>query len=236
MRKMLGFGFAATLLLALVFSENSEGQPERKGPFGKKGGFPRPVTVDQIVDRIMSFDKNNDGKITSDELSERMQHLVALGDIDKNGALDREEIRKLATTLESFAGLTGAGGPGGGGPPPGAPPKGPKGPKGGPFKGPAGEAQRTLDDLNVTGATREKVDRALRAQQDKMRRFEELTRAELMLTMKDVLNEEDYRVFKSALDRPPGPFGGRGAPPRDVRAGIDRLQKELDELRAKLPK
>src|SRR5262249_5544150 len=150
--------------------DDAGAQPGKKGPFGKKGDFPRGVTADQIVERIMSFDKNNDGKITIDELPERMQHLIALGDLDKDGALDKEEIRKLATTLEAVAGLTGNPG---GGPPPGGfgkgPPKG--GPKGAP-KGAAGEVQRTLDELNVTGPARDKADRALRAHQDKMRRFE----------------------------------------------------------------
>jgi hypothetical protein len=165
-----------------------------------------------------------------------MQHLIALGDLNKDGALDKDEIRKLATTLESFAGLTGnnPGGPPPGGPPPGAFAKG--GPKGGALKGPAGEVQRTLDELNVNGPTREKADRVLRAHQDKIRRFDEVARAELIVQMKDVLNEEDYRVFKSALDRPFGPPGGKGPRPVDLNTRIDQLQKELDELRRKVQK
>jgi hypothetical protein len=236
MRNRLWFGFAATLLAAFALIDQSDAQPEKKGPpFGKKGA--PAVTAEQIVERIMSFDKNGDGKITVDELPERMQHLIALGDLDKDGALDKSEIAKLATTLEAFTNLTGNGGL-----PPGAPPKGPGpkgfGPKGGAFKGAAGEVQRTLDDLNVTGTTRDKADRALRAHQDKMRRLEELARSELILQMKEVLNEEDYRVLKSALDRAPGPPPFKGPPPPtpDLNARIDRLQKELEELRGKLPK
>jgi hypothetical protein len=237
------FGVAALLLLTLALIDGSDAQPGGP-PFPKKGGpFARPLTVDQIVERIMAFDKNKDGKITIDELPERMQHLIALGDLDKNGALDRDEIRKLAVTLEAFTGLSGPGGPGGLNPSPGLPPKGfgKGGPKGGP-KGPAGEAQRTLDELNITGETRDKADRVLRATQDKIRRFDELSRAELILQMKDILNEEDYRIFKLAMDNPPGPKGkGKGKGPRppgpqDLNGRIDQLQKELDELRRKLPK
>ncbi len=239
-RKYLWLGFVAALMIAFAANDGTEAQPGKKGPpFGKKGDFPRGISADQIVERIMSFDKNNDGKITIDELPERMQHLIALGDLNKDGALDKEEIRKLATTLESFAGLTGNAGPGG--PPPGVQAKGPppnKGgaPKGGALKGAAGEVQRTLDELNVSGAARDKADRALRAHQDKVRRFEELVRAELIMQMKDALNEEDYRVLKSALDRPAGPPNGKGPRQVDLGVRIDQLQKDLDELRRKVQK
>src|SRR5262245_15041716 len=137
--------FAATVLATLAMSEDTDAQPGKKGPFGKKGDFPRGITSEQIVERILAFDKNNDGKITADELPERMQHLIALGDVNKDGALDRDEITKLATTLESFAGLTGGNG-GPKGPPPGGFDKGPppKGapPKGGGLKGIANEVER----------------------------------------------------------------------------------------------
>ena len=231
---VLWFGFAATVTLALVWSDDSDAQPGKQGPpFGKKGG--PPLTVEQIVERILSFDKNSDGKITLDELPERMQHLIALGDVNKDGALDRDEIRKLATALESIASLTS-----GDGPPPGFEPKGPGG-KGGPkgaFKGPVGEVQRTLDDLNVTGSARDKADRVLRAQQEKLRRFEELMRADLLAQMKELLSDEDYRLLTTAVDRPAGPPGFKGPRPSDLNmnARIDQLQKELDELRRKLVK
>lgn len=229
--RFLWLGCAAALAALAFFMEGSVAQPGRKGPFGKKGGA-RQVTADQITERIMSFDKNNDGKITLDELPERMQHLIALGDVNKDGVLDRAESSKLAATLESFAGLTGGGIPGGG-LPGGAGPggKGKGGPPKGALKGPAAEVQRTLDDLNVTGPARDKADRALRAHQDKMRQFEELWLSELFSQMKDTLNEEDYRSLKSALDRPP--FKG---PRPDVSSRIDQIQKELDDLRRKLPK
>jgi hypothetical protein len=228
----LWLGFAATVTMALVWGDDSEAQPGKQGPFGfgKKG----TVTADQIVERVLSFDKNSDGKLTAEELPERMQHLIALGDVNKDGALDREEIRKLATTLESFLGLAGPDGPA-----PGFGPKGfGKGGFKGPFKGPVGEVQRTLDDLNVTGPARDKADRVLRAQQEKLRRFEELIRAELLVQMKELLSDEDYRLLTTAVDRPNGPPGFKGPRPSDlnVNARVEQLQKELDELRRKLAK
>src|SRR5262245_3393233 len=59
---------------------------------------PAPISVEDIVERIMAFDKNKDGKVTRDELPERLHHLIARGDTNKDGALDRDEIRKLAST------------------------------------------------------------------------------------------------------------------------------------------
>ena len=57
----------------------------------------RPTTTpDVVVARLMSFDRNKDGKVTVDELSERMQGLVARGDRGGDGALDADEVRALA--------------------------------------------------------------------------------------------------------------------------------------------
>src|SRR5690348_7137599 len=204
-KKYLWLAFAVTLLSTLAMFENSDAQPGKKGPpFGKKGfGPPNPVTTEQILERLLTLDKNGDGKITLEELPERMQHLLALGDVNKDGVLDREEIGKLATALESFANLTGGGqGPGGKGPKGGPKGDGFKGgpfAKGGPPKGAIGEAQRTLDDLNLSPPTRDRAERIVRTQQDKLKKFDELTRAEIVLQMKDVLNADDFRIFKSAL-------------------------------------
>src|SRR4051794_26957434 len=112
--KLSGLSVATVLLLGLILAGGGDAQPPgKKGPKkGPKGGF-SAVTADQIVQRIMSFDKDNDGKVVADELPERMQHLIAMGDIDKDGALDKDEVRKLADTIESFVGLATSVGPGG---------------------------------------------------------------------------------------------------------------------------
>jgi Spy/CpxP family protein refolding chaperone len=81
---------------------------------GGRGG--RGLTADQIVERLLSFDKNKDGKLTKDELPERMQDLVAKGDTNKDGALDKDEIKALAAKLaeEGFGDRGGRGGRGAG--------------------------------------------------------------------------------------------------------------------------
>jgi EF hand len=229
--KWLWTGVALALLMALALGTGGEAQPPgKKKGFGKRGGFRAGVTVDQIVERILSFDKNNDGKITLDELPERMQHLIALGDTNKDGALDKEEIRKLAVTLESLVGLANPGGRGGflaalGDRPP-RPAGGPRG----------REIQRTLDELELKGKTRDRAELLLRAHEDKLRTFEQANRAELVSQMKDVLNEKDYQAFKSALERLPAPPPFAGPRPPDLERRIDQLQKEVDDLRRKQQK
>jgi hypothetical protein len=199
------FFLASVGLVAFALVATTDAQPPGKKGFGKKGGpFGQPVTVEQIVERIMSYDKNKDGKITADELPERMQHLVAMGDTNRDGALDRAEAEKLASTLESFLGFAAAGGPGGVGPK-GDGPKGGKGPPG--KGGPEGPLMRVLDDLNLTGTTREKATSVVRSHGEKVRRLEQMARLELLVRMKEVLTEEDFKAFKAEADNLPPPKG-----------------------------
>lgn len=64
--------------------------------------------VDTVVARLMSFDRNKDGKLAVEELPERMQTLLTSGD----QPLDREALRSLATQSRQqtiFRGLSGSG-------------------------------------------------------------------------------------------------------------------------------
>src|SRR6516164_6198871 len=79
-RRARSMNVAGLLTVLVMAAHDGDAQPPPKKGFGPNKGFARPVTVDQIVERIMSFDKNNDGKVVPDELPERMQHLIALGD------------------------------------------------------------------------------------------------------------------------------------------------------------
>ena len=212
----------------------------RGGPGARfRGG--RGLSVDQIVERIMSFDKNGDGKVTKEELPERMQHLIEKGDTNKDGALDKEEIKKLATELArdgSFRGFDGRGRPGDGfGPGRGG--RGRPGPAGGPPPG-AG-IERALDELKLPGPQKDKAEVAVRAHQDNVRRLMDVARSDLLVKMKEVLGGEEFKSFKAALDRGPG-FGfgpPRGGPADGARSGdlerkLDQLQKELEDLRREI--
>jgi len=60
------------------------------------------VSPEEVVARLMSFDRNGDGKVAINELSERMQGLVARADRSADGALDATEIRSFSESPQSF--------------------------------------------------------------------------------------------------------------------------------------
>jgi hypothetical protein len=160
------------------------------GKGGGRGG--RGVSADDIVDRIMSFDKNKDGKITKDELPERMQFLIERGDTNKDGALDRDEVKKLAADLarDGFRSFDGRGGfgPGGFG---GRGGFGGFGPPDGGRRGSA--ADRALGDLKLNDKTKDKAEALIKAHEESVRKLLDLARADLLLKMKDVLSDQEYK-------------------------------------------
>jgi hypothetical protein len=138
--------------LLLLFTDGGGAQPPppKKGPGGKGPA----LTTEDLVNRILSYDKRKIGKVTKDDLPERLHFLVDLGDVNKDGYLDREEIGALADKL-AVTGLPGdPGGPGAPGPKGGKGP--PKGPPGG--KGPA--LEQRITDLE------QKMDVLLRQMED----------------------------------------------------------------------
>ena len=86
--------------------------PGRGGPDGPQGRGPgpdgpprdrdaaRPGNVEEMVARIQSFDKNEDGKLTKDEIPERMQGIFERGDANGDGAIDKEELTRFAATIQ----------------------------------------------------------------------------------------------------------------------------------------
>lgn len=79
------------------------GRPEGRGP-GPDGPprdrtGERPAGRDEMVSRVLSFDKNKDGKLTKDELPEGMHGMIERGDANGDGALDKDELEKIAASF-----------------------------------------------------------------------------------------------------------------------------------------
>jgi hypothetical protein len=192
--------------------------------------------VDEIVERIMSFDKNKKGKVTKEDLPERMHHLIALGDTNKDGALDKDEVRKLVTTL-AITPLGFGGRVKGFGPRVGLRSKDTVFAGRGP--GPGGDIAGVVDDLKLSAKKKDQALSAVKAHQENVRKLMEQARGELLQKMKGILSEEELQNFKAALDRPRGgatfiTVGPRETPNGEVEKKIEKLRKELDDLRRQL--
>jgi hypothetical protein len=224
---------APALIAALALAGASVAQaPGQKGVFLKGRFPPSHIPVEDIVERVMAFDKNKDGKVTRDELPERMHHLIALGDTNKDGALDRDEIRKLVTTLPPPPGGFGgrAKGFGGfgtfsrvGGGPLGPGPGGLVGPGPGGLIGPGPVGiEGVVDDLKLPGKKKDQAMAAVKAHHENVRKLMDQARDELMQKMKEILSEEELNDFRAALDRPRGATFIDVGPLGPSRGGVTR--------------
>jgi hypothetical protein len=85
--------FATATLFAFGLASVTEAQPDKKGGKGGKGSS---ETVDQFIGKLMAFDKDNDGKLTKDELTDRRLHaLFDRADAKKTGYVTRAELETL---------------------------------------------------------------------------------------------------------------------------------------------
>lgn len=82
---------------------------ERRPPPPSRNGGARGVTIDLLIDHVMSFDKNKDGKVSREELPDRLHYLIEMGDTNKDGVLTREELKAVATKINLRAGPNGGG-------------------------------------------------------------------------------------------------------------------------------
>jgi hypothetical protein len=128
---ILALAIVGALLPALAFAQgptDRPGRPDDGSPAAPKGKAD-PAAVDAFVARMMAFDKNKDGNLTRDEITdERLLRMFDWADANKDGTVTKDELTALATRLlaedESngggrggFGGPGGPGGPGFGGPP-----------------------------------------------------------------------------------------------------------------------
>ena len=69
-------------------------------PSGKGKGGPGGFDGGNFVERVMSFDANGDGKVSKEEMPERMQErLLQRADTSGDGAIDKEEISKFVEQM-----------------------------------------------------------------------------------------------------------------------------------------
>lgn len=140
------------------------------------------VTPDAVLARLMSFDRNGDGRIVAEELPERMHNLLTRGDRSSDGALDRTEARQLALAPSQLpvrpgfqAGVYGFGDSG--------------------FDT-SQRIQDALDDLRLAARTKERaVDIARKFQDETDAKASEMLYAELG----HVLTAEQMADFRSAM-------------------------------------
>src|SRR6516165_6013695 len=155
---------AALLLTGAAVAQAPDQKAESARQFSRGPRLPGGLGVDDVVARLMAFDKNKDGKITRDELPERMQFLIDLGDTNKDGALDRDEIKKLATSRRRV----------------------------GPDFAPLG-IERIVDDLKLSGNKKDRAVAAVKAHEEKVSKLTEQARAEPLRNMKEILSEDEWK-------------------------------------------
>jgi hypothetical protein len=147
---------------------------------------PASIGPNDVVARLISFDRNRDGKVEAIELVERMRGLVASGDGDDDGALDRGEIALMVNRHPArSAGAVLQMGPYRFGDEDGSSPR--------------SHFEGAFEDLRLANGTRERalplVDAFLDARDASVR-------ASFVREMESVLKADQLRDFKAAIEQP----------------------------------
>src|SRR5947209_3847436 len=109
----LGLGVPATAGAA----EQPKEKPAEPPKATSRAGAASSPAVDAFVAKMMAFDKNKDGKLTRDEITdERLLRLFDQADANKDGVVTEEELTALATKMLADEGGGRRGGPPGEGP------------------------------------------------------------------------------------------------------------------------
>jgi hypothetical protein len=193
--RVLAVGLFMTGLLAVASISDAQppgGGKEKKDKGGKGGpggpGGGRTSTVEEMVARLMAYDKNGDGKLTKDELTDtRLHPLFDRADVNKDGTVTKEELTALLTKESAALASSGFGpggfGPGGFGPPP------------------LGQILPGFvqNQLRLTDAQKKQLD--------------ELQK-EVDAKVEKLLTDEQKKAYKEMKERGPGGPGGFPPPPR----------------------
>jgi EF hand len=146
-----------------------------------------------VVERLLSFDKDGDGFVTKEELPERMQYLIAKGDTNKDGKLDRDEIRKMSSEV-ARTDTRGRG----------------RGAEVVSGRLTPRAVERALADLKLSESKKEAAAAAVQASKDNLRKLTELGRADVLLRVNGVLSTEEANKLVAAVESLPIEGGPRG--------------------------
>lgn len=203
---ILGLSFG---LLAVAAAQTPKDRPpdkEVKKPEAKKAADKEDKAtspaVKEMVDRLMALDKNKDGKLEKDEITDpRLMRMFMRADANKDGVVTKEELTAMAVRMAD-----GSGGQRGGFGPPGGPPGGVGGPPG--QFGSRGFGPPAPGQL-LPPFLQERL--KLTAEQKKQ--LEELQK-EVESKLDKILTEEQRKQLKE-MRRGFGPRGPGGPPPGD---------------------
>src|SRR5262245_31968263 len=187
MRILAGMMVIGGLLIAASFATAQR-------PGGPPGAVPtKSADGDDLVARMMGFDKDKDGKLTKDEVTDRrLLRLFDRADTDKDGVVTKEELTALAAREPTG----GPGGPPGFGPPGFGPPGG--GPPGfGPPGGPGGFGMRPPRPGEVLPPMLQQI---LRLDPDQKKQVDDLQK-EVDARLEKILNDGQKAQLKQMSER-----------------------------------
>ena len=91
------------LMVGLLMTAHAAAQPPTR-PQGQQAQQGQSRTVGGFVTRLRAMDANKDGKISKDELPERMQSILTRVDTNKDDAIDEKELKALEARFAGNAG------------------------------------------------------------------------------------------------------------------------------------
>ncbi len=200
---------AAGCLTALVAAAQPPADPAARSPA-------KDFSKSSTVVRMMAFDKNHDGKLTRDEITDpRLLRLFDRADANKDGVVTKEELLALAARdaeeyQEPGPGDRGPGGPGG----PGG--RGGRGRFGGPPRPGQILPPFVRERLNLTAEQRKQLDALQKEVDDKLAKILTDDQKKQLKQMQQGFGRGGFgRGGRGGRGGPPPGGGGPGGPPPD---------------------
>ncbi|HLX64848.1 MAG TPA: EF-hand domain-containing protein [Planctomycetota bacterium] len=159
--------------------------------------------AEAFIAKFMAFDKNKDGKLTRDEITdERFLRLFDKADTNKDGVVTKEELSALAIQETASANN----GPAGGGPGPGG--GGPGFGPGGGGGGPRGGMNRPQPGQILSGGLQDQ----LKLSDDQKKQLADMQK-DVDAKLDKLLTDDQKTQLKTIRERGPGRGPGGGGPP-----------------------